>query len=122
MTIFFVNFWTLFDVDLKNGQKINFSLATYYEECRVFVRNYFKFYAMNGTYAIICGLFMFGVGMAGFQSDLGEGKQTDLITYGVMITTTHVILFHVMVMLLVRDWNFILVFFFIFSLANLPIT
>lgn len=122
MTIFFINFWTLFDVDLKNGKQINFSLATYYEDCRDFVRNYFRFYAMNGSYAILCGIFIFSVGMIGFTSDLGDGKQQDLITFGVMCTSTHVVLFHVMIALIVRDWNPMLIFFFIFSLANLPIT
>lgn len=77
---------------------------------------------MNGTYAICCGMFIFMIGMFGYSSDLGEGKQADRMTYGVWAVSAQVILFHVMLALITRDWNCILVFFFIFSCLNLPLT
>ena len=88
MTIFFCTAYTIWDKDLRDGIPIFFSLADYYADCRTFVRNFFKFYAMNAVYAILCGLFIFMIGMASFASDLGEGKQSDLYTYGVVMTTT----------------------------------
>lgn len=91
--LWFVILFFVLDVDLKKtaegiGEKFCFSLATYYADTRDYTSKFYKFYGCVAIYALLAGGFIFAVGSVGMNSDLGEGKMSDYMTYGVYTTTT----------------------------------
>ena len=118
MTVIFVSFYIIFEQDLPTFPN---NLPAFYYHNRTFLKKFFTHYAYFVPYVTFSGALVFVIYWQGLSGTLKEGQLMDLYTYGLFSSVVNTIVHHVMVIIFVKNWNWIMVFLLILSLVQLPL-